>query len=412
MNSQLLIMNLKDRIKQVARLEEVVERYLPLKRGGSSAKTLVGLCPFHADRHPSLYVNVKEQYYKCFACGEGGDLFKFVQQMEGCDFRTALHKLAAWYGLPDTGNDYRSVKYPPVQPKQQPAPVEPVSQLYIDNLLRNHQMVLDLLEEYVPEEEILRETYSRFEVGIASYFLPPDYDAFCNRLIFPIRNERGGLVAFAGRYRGETEGTDIRKYVNSSTSPIYHKSEILYGLYQAQDEIHKHKFVYITEGYKDVLAMHAAGFQNTVALCGTALTEDHAALLSRYTRCAIVMLDGDEAGQTNGFRSARLLSAKGFSVGRIILEPEQDPDSQLRKMGDTEFTGYIRKATRFSRLEIYETDLLKQIKQLLSDLQLALTTTERADLFARMIPLHKRLGKVTTLLAHSPVLKADWLLKE
>lgn len=145
---------------------------------------------------PSLYVNVKEQYYKCFACGEGGDLFKFVQRMEGCDFRTALHKLAAWYGLPDTGNDYRPVKYPPVQPKQQPVPVEPVSQLYIDNLLRNHRMVLDLLEEYVPEEEILRETYSRFEVGIASYFLPSDYDAFCNRLIFPIRNERGELVAF------------------------------------------------------------------------------------------------------------------------------------------------------------------------------------------------------------------------
>lgn len=403
-------MNLKDRIKQVARLEEVVERYLPLKRGGSSAKTLIGLCPFHNDRHPSLYVNVREQYYKCFACGEGGDLFKFVQQMEGCDFRTALYKLAGWYGLSDTGGDYQSVKYPPVRPKLQPAPVEPVSRLYIDSLLRNHRMVLDLLEKYIPEKDILRDTYSRFEVGIASYFLPPDYDAFCNRLIFPIRNERGELVAFAGRYRGETEGTGIRKYINSSTSPIYHKSEILYGLYQAQDEIRKHKFVYITEGYKDVLAMHAAGFQNTVALCGTALTEQHVALLSRYTQCVIVMLDGDEAGQTNGIKSARLLSAKSFSVGRIILEPKQDPDSLLHRMGDTEFSGYIRKATCFSRLEIYEAILLKQIKQLLGDMQLALTVTERADLFARMIPLHKRLGKVTDRLAHSPVLKADWLL--
>lgn len=403
-------MNLKDRIKQVARLEEVVERYLPLKRGGSSAKTLIGLCPFHDDRHPSLYVNVREQYYKCFACGEGGDLFKFVQQMEGCDFRTALYKLAGWYGLSDTGDDYQSVKYPPVRPKLQPAPVEPVSRLHIDSLLRNHRMVLDLLEKYIPEKDILRDTYSRFEVGVASYFLPPDYDAFCNRLVFPIRNERGELVAFAGRYRGETEGTGIRKYINSSTSPIYHKSEILYGLYQAQDEIRKHKFVYITEGYKDVLAMHAAGFKNTVALCGTALTEQHAALLSRYTRCVIVMLDGDEAGQTNGIKAGRLLLSKGFSVGRIILKPKQDPDSLLSMMEDVEFAGYIKKATRFSRLEIYEADLMKQIKQLLSDLQLALTTTERADLFARMIPLHKRLGKVTTLLAHSPVLKADFFL--
>lgn len=403
-------MNLKDRIKQVARLEEVVERYLPLKRGGSSAKTLVGLCPFHADRHPSLYVNVKEQYYKCFACGEGGDLFKFVQQMEGCDFRTALHKLAAWYGLPDTGNDYQPVKYPPVRPKQQPAPVEPVSQLYIDNLLRNHRMVLDLLEEYVPEEEILRETYSLFEVSVASYFLPPDYDAFCNRLVFPIRNERGELVAFAGRYRGETGGTGIRKYVNSPTSPVYHKGELLYGLYQAQEAIRQHKFVYITEGYKDVLAMHAAGFRNTVALCGTELTEQHTVLLSRYTRYAIVMLDGDEAGQTNGLKSARLLSSKGFSVGRIIFEPKHDPDSLLREMGAGAFAGYIKRATRFSRLEVYETELLRKIEQTLSELHLALTFTERTDLFLRMLPLHKRLAKVTRLLAHSPVMKADWLL--
>lgn len=403
-------MNLKDRIMQVARLEEVVERYLPLKRGGSSAKTLIGLCPFHDDRHPSLHINVREQYYKCFACGEGGDLFKFVQRMEGCDFRTALHKLAVWYGLSEIGNDYQSVKYPPIRSKQQPLPVEPVSQIYIDSLLRNHRMVLDLLEKYVPENEILQEAYSLFEVGVASYFLPPDYDAFCNRLVFPIRNERGELVAFAGRYRGETEGTGIRKYINSSTSPIYHKSEILYGLYQAQDEIRKHKFVYITEGYKDVLAMHAAGFQNTVALCGTALTGQHADLLSRYTRYAIVMLDGDEAGQTNGLKSARLLSSKGFSVGRIILEPKHDPDSLLLETGAGAFVDYMKRATRFSRLEVYEVELLRKIGQILSELHLALTHTERIDLFARMLPLHKRLAKVTRLLAHSPVLKADWLL--
>lgn len=406
-------MNLKDQIKQVVRLEEVVERYLPLKRGGDSAKTLVGLCPFHNDRHPSLYVNVKEQYYKCFACGEGGDLFKFVQQMERCNFRQALKILAGWYGLSETDDD-RPVKYPPVRKNNIPMvkdKPEFISLAHITTLLRNHRIVLDLLEKYIPKEEILRETYNQFEVGIASYFLPPDYDAFCNRLIFPIRNERGELVAFAGRYRGETEGTSIRKYVNSPTSPVYHKGEILYGLYQAQEEIRKHKFVYITEGYKDVLAMHSAGFKNTVALCGTVLTERHAALLCQYTQCAIVMLDGDEAGQVNGIRSARFLLGKGFSVGRIIFELKHDPDSLLGSLGKEEFIEYIRKATRFSRLEIYETDLLKQIKHLLAELALALTVAERLDLFSQMLPLHKRLAKVTRLLAHSPVLKADWLLE-
>lgn len=403
-------MNLKDKILSVARLEDIVERYLSLKETGYSKKTRIGLCPFHADRHPSLHVNVKDQYYKCFACGEGGDLFKFVQKMEGCDFREALKKLAGWYGLSDT-DDWQPVKYPPIRREQLTKPVELANPIYVDNLLRNHRMVLGLLEDYVPDNEVLRATYKTFEVGVASSFLPYDYNDFCNRLIFPIRNEHGELIAFAGRYRGDTKGTNIRKYVNSCTSPVYHKDEVLYGLYQAQDDIRKHKFVYITEGYKDVLAMHAAGFRNTVALCGTALTEKHAALLARYTNYAIVMLDGDEAGQANGLKSARLLAGKGFSVGRIILEPKHDPDSLLCEKGVEAFISYLKKATRIGRLEVYEAELLRKIEQALSDLRLALTFDERTELFARMLPLHRRLGKVTGLLAHSPVLKADWLLE-
>lgn len=402
-------MNLKDKILSVAHLEDIVERYLSLKETGYSKKTRIGLCPFHADRHPSLHVNVKDQYYKCFACGEGGDLFKFVQKMEGCDFREALKKLAGWYGLSDT-DDWQPVKYPPIRREQPTKSVELINPIYVDNLLRNHRMVLGLLEEYVPDNEILHDTYKTFEVGVASSFLPYDYNDFCNRLIFPIRNECGDLVAFAGRYQGDTKGTAIRKYVNSPDSPVYHKSKILYGLFQAQEAIKQHKFVYITEGYKDVLAMHAAGFRNTIAICGTALSEDHAELLGRYTRYAIVMLDGDEAGQTNGLKSARLLASKGFSVGRIILEPKHDPDSLLDEKGVQAFIDYMKKATRFSRLEVYETDLLRKIEQTLSELQLALTFSERTDLFARLLPLHKRLGKVTGLLAHSPVMKADWLL--
>ncbi len=402
-------MSLKDQIVSVASLEDVVQRYLPLHRNGSSAKTMLGLCPFHNDRHPSLYVNVKEQYYKCFACGEGGDLFKFVQKMEGCGFREALGILAGWYGLSETDN-YRPAKYPPVKKVAQPVSEELVSQWRIDGILRSCRMIFDLLEEYQPEDEMLRETYTAFEIGVAPSSLPSDYKNYSNRIVFPIRNERGTLVAFAGRYQGETKGTTIRKYVNSPNSPIYHKGEILYGLYQAQEAIREHKFVYITEGYKDVLAMYAAGFRNTVALCGTTLTEQHTVLLSRYTRYAIVMLDGDEAGQTNAIKSARLLSGKGFSVGRIVLEPKHDPDSLFCQMGRGAFIDYMKAATRFSRLEVYEATLLRGIGQILSQLRLALTIEERRDLFVRMILLHKRLAKITELLAHSPILKADWLL--
>lgn len=402
-------MNLKEQILAVIRLEDVIERYLPLCKNGGSANTLTGLCPFHDDRHPSFCVNVKKQYYKCFVCGEGGDVFKFVQKMEGCDFHQVLKILVGWYGLSGE-DDYLSAKPLPVKNKRRSVSTDVVSQAARDHLLRNHQMMQGLLKEYVPENDQLQSTYQVFEVGIAPSSLPYDYHSFADRLIFPVRNERGELVAFAGRYRGETKGTDIRKYVNSPDSPVYHKGEILYGLYQAQEAIRQHGFVYITEGYKDVLAMHAAGFRNTVALCGTALTEQQMVLLSRYTRYAIVMLDGDEAGQTNAIKSARLLSGKGFSVGRIVLEPKHDPDSLLCQMGREAFIDYMKAATRFSRLEVYEATLLRGIGQILSQLRLALTIEERRDLFARMIPLHKRLAKVTELLAHSPILKADWLL--
>lgn len=402
-------MNLKEQILAVIRLEDVIERYLPLRKNGGSANTLTGLCPFHDDRHPSFCVNVKKQYYKCFVCGEGGDVFKFVQKMEGCDFHQVLKILAGWYGLSGE-DDYLSAKPLPVKNKSRSVSTDVVSQAARDHLLRNHQMMQGLLKEYVPENDQLQSTYQVFEVGIAPSSLPYDYHSFANRLIFPVRNERGKLVAFAGRYRGETKGTDIRKYVDSPDSPVYHKGEILYGLYQAQEAIRQHGFVYITEGYKDVLAMHAAGFRNTVALCGTALTEQQMVLLSRYTWYAIVMLDGDEAGQTNAIKSARLLSGKGFSVGRIVLEPKHDPDSLLCQMGREAFIDYMKAATRFSRLEVYEATLLRRIKQILSQLRMALTVEERRELFVRMIPLHKRLAKVTELLAHSPILKADWLL--
>lgn len=405
-------MNIKDQILSKVCLEEVVERYFPLNRRNSSGKTLVGLCPFHSDHHPSFYVNTKGQYYKCFACGEGGDVFNFVQKMEECNFREALKILAGWYGLSDM--EERPVTYVPFKRKQSVILLDKeglISPLHREYLLRSHNMIFDLLEAYRPEEEILRETYKLFEVGVAPSALPASYEDMCDRIIFPIRNEQGELVAFAGRYQGETKDTGIRKYVNSPNSIIYHKGEVLYGLYQAKETIREHGFVYITEGYKDVLAMHAAGFENTVALCGTALTDQHIALLSKYTHHAVVMLYGDETGQMNGVKAYRLLVEKGFLASRIVLKPSHDPDSLLREMGCQEFVDYMKAVTRISRLEAYEAYLLRRIEQTLSELKLALTITERNDLLTRMMVLHKRLARVSQFLAHSPVLKTEWVMK-
>ncbi|MCD8267191.1 MAG: toprim domain-containing protein [Parabacteroides sp.] len=316
--------------------------------------------------------------------------------------------MAAWYGLSDTYDDYLLVKYPPVKKKPQSVPVEPVSRMHVENLFRNHRIMLDMLMEYIPENEILRETYKAFEVGIAPFSLPRDYYYLKDRLVFPIRNERGDLVAFSGRYRGETKGTDIRKYMNSSTSPVYHKGEILYGLYQALEATRGHGFVYITEGYKDVLAMHAVGFKNTVALCGTVLTEQHVLLLKQYTHCVVVMLDGDTAGCINGQKSEALLTEHNFTVGRIILQPGDDPDSLLSVMGATEFIRYIQFATRRSRLEAYEEDLLNRQRMLFSELELALTPFERATHLYSLILLRRKLTRVSFKLSHSPVIKNEW----
>ena len=381
-------------IKSSVRIEEVIGGYQHLEPKG---KNYVGLCPFHPDHHPSLMVNPEKQTYSCFACGEHGDVFEFVRKMEHCTLSDAVRKLAAGRfaeGKPDfvmPGTGRLAIK----RQAKQPA--------------KDFAAFMKLLLPYACGCTELSAAYLDFEVGMSPVQVPAEWKVMRNRIIFPVRDEYGKLVGMGAR-RLCDEDTSVPKYINSSAADGYDKGATLYGLNRAVAVIRKEDYVFITEGYKDAIAMHAAGFVNTVALCGTALTDSHIALLKKYTNRACLLLDGDEAGQTNGFKSARLLSSKGFSVGRIILEPKQDPDSLLRLMGDTEFTGYIKKETRFSRLEIYEADLLKQIKQLLADLQLALTVTERADLFARMIPLHKRLSKVTTLLTHSPVLKADWFI--
>lgn len=394
--------NLKEQLLRVVRLEEVVERYLPLGRTGSASHTLVGLCPFHTDRHPSLRVRVDRQYYKCFACGEGGDVFRFVQQIEGIGFREALEKLAAWYGLSAGTN---MVLLQPMRRKVQNfKPVAVASPSAIAYLLREHGVMLSCLTGYAPSDTLLADAYRAFEVGMAPSSLPAAYQSLCCRLIFPIRNEAGELVAFAGRYQGEPH-QGVAKYVNSPTTVVYHKEHLLYGLYQAREAILQHGFAYITEGYKDVLAMHAAGFEHTVALCGTALTVHHASLLKHYTRRAVVMLDGDAAGAEGSRKAAIRLQAAGIAVSYLTLAPGDDPDSLLHRLGKESFVSAIRRLTNICRLETYERELLAQQQALYSNLALALAPEERRRMLRALLPLRRRLGMVTKRLGRNVVAK-------
>ena len=240
--------SLKERILRVATIEEVVAAYVPLQRSGAG---YVGLCPFHADKHPSLHVHPGKQFFKCFACGEGGDLFVFVQKIEGCSFTEAMGKLAKRYSIDSrewTVDNYAgkkkrtdgkgttgkrtagsSDKTANENSDDQLSVVN--SQLSIRTIGAANRLFASLLQPYVPEDEALRETYRLFGVGIAPPEVPADYRKMRSRLIFPIRDEKGGLVAFAARRR--TDGEEGAKYVNSPASPVYSKSRVLYALARA-----------------------------------------------------------------------------------------------------------------------------------------------------------------------------------
>ena len=289
--------SLKERILRVATIEEVVAAYVPLQRSGAG---YVGLCPFHADKHPSLHVHPGKQFFKCFACGEGGDLFAFVQKIEGCSFTEAMGKLAKRYSIDSRewtvdnyagkkkrtdgkGTDGKGTAGSPDKTANENSDDQLSvvnSQLSIRTIGAANRLFASLLQPYVPEDEALRETYRLFGVGIAPPEVPADYRKMRSRLIFPIRDEKGGLVAFAARRR--TDGEEGAKYVNSPASPVYSKSRVLYALDLAGEAIRERRFVFVTEGYKDALAMHAAGFTNTVALCGVAFTAGHLRIFMFY----------------------------------------------------------------------------------------------------------------------------------
>ena len=403
--------SLKERILRVATIEEVVAAYVPLQRSGAG---YVGLCPFHADKHPSLHVHPGKQFFKCFACGEGGDLFAFVQKIEGCSFTEAMGKLAKRYSIDSrewTVDNYEGKKKR--TDGKRTAGSSDNSQLSIRTIGAANRLFASLLQPYVPEDEALRETYRLFGVGIAPPEVPADYRKMRSRLIFPIRDEKGGLVAFAARRR--TDGEEGAKYVNSPASPVYSKNRVLYALDRAGEAIRERRFVFVTEGYKDALAMHAAGFTNTVALCGVAFTTGHIRLLAGYTQRIVLLLDADGAGEASmekivamlscgtGPEGERLEPACLFEVSRMQLPYGEDPDSLLHGAGLVSFRRQITASLHLALLETYEHRLLRQIAKTVSDLSLCLSCEDRISLLSLLAKQKSRLSRVTMRLGRNVV---------
>jgi DNA primase len=341
-----------EEIRARADIVEVIASYVTLKRSG---RNHVGLCPFHAEKTPSFNVNADRQIYHCFGCEVGGDVFAFLMNMEGLSFPEAVRRLGERYGI--------EVEEETVTPEEEQRREER------ERLLRVTEVACEFYHRLLVEDpagkqarsylrqrgfdgELARQFFlgwapaawealaahlqekgfdpkwARDRLGLirASNEGRGDYDLFRRRLLFPILDERGRPVAFGGRI---LEG-DGPKYINSPESPIYHKGRVLYGLYQARDAMRHKGEAIVVEGYFDQLALYRAGFHNTVATCGTALTADHVRLLKRFADRVLLLFDQDEAGHKATFRAMDALLPEGLQVSVVTLEPGEDPDSFLR----------------------------------------------------------------------------------
>ena len=329
-------------IKAKLPIEELVGQYCQLKKKG---RGFVCLCPFHQDKHPSMQVSPDKGIAYCFACSKGGDIFSFYQEIENVDFRQALKDLGEKTGVKVEGLKVDT----PVQKDHKVRIREclQAAQKYFAANIKDHEAAKaylqkrDISQEQIAQfgmgvaqdsfsdtyQYLLKAGFSRKEIVDASLGIQKDlsdqkiYDRFRNRLMFPIHDGNGEIVGFGGR----TLGDDDAKYINTGDTPLYNKSTVLYGLHYAKEAIRKHKKVVLVEGYFDVLACHKIGSTNTVAVSGTALTEQHVKILKRYAETVVLCLDQDQAGKDAAERSFLLCSEEELAVHAAEID-QKDPD--------------------------------------------------------------------------------------
>ncbi len=348
-------------IKERLSIADVVTPYVKLKRAGRS---MVGLCPFHKEKTGSFHVSPERGSWHCFGCGEGGDMFSFIEKIEGVDFKGALKLLAEKAGVQIT-SIYGSESHKEQEKKEQlRGLMARAAQFYAAKLADSpaeayaakRGLAKDTLSSwqvgYAPEgwrtllEALSAEGYATQELLAAGLIKEADgkpgtyYDRFRNRLMFPIRDAAGRVVAFTGRALAADEPA---KYLNSPETELYHKSEILFGLDKAKEAIRTRKFTLLVEGQMDAVLAHQAGFSNAVALSGTALTDRHLALLKRYSENLMLVLDADAAGQKATARSAELALRQGIRVKAVRLPAGKDP-ADLVLADEQDFARRIREA--------------------------------------------------------------------
>jgi len=368
-----------DKILQTVRIEEVVGEFVHLKKRGTS---LIGNCPFHNEKTPSFNVSVNKGIYKCFGCGKGGDSVRFIMDHEKYTYPEALKYLANKYNI--------EIEEIESSPEQQEADNRRESLYIVSNFAAKFfsQNMWETTEGqtiglgYFKERGFRDDIIKKFELGfspdswdaliekatqqgfkeeyleVTGLAIRNDkgklYDRFRGRVMFPIHNISGRIIGFGGR----TLVTDkkVPKYVNSPESEIYHKSNVLYGLFHAKKAIRDLDNCYLVEGYADVLSVNQAGIENVVASSGTSLTTEQVRLISRFTKKVTILYDGDAAGIKASLRGLDMILEEGLDVKVVLFPDGHDPDSYVQQVGSSQFKTYIEKNQK--DFILYKTNIL------------------------------------------------------
>ncbi|MDI3525922.1 MAG: primase [Tenuifilum sp.] len=370
-----------DRIIAAADIVEVVKEYVTLRRSGAN---YLGLCPFHNEKTPSFSVSQSKGIFKCFGCGKGGNVVNFIMEHERLNYVEALKFLAKKYNIEVEEKEVTPEELQKRNERESLMVINSYAQRYFTNMLHKHSDGKTIAMAYFRERGLKDHIIEKFQLGYCldqrdaftqsalrdgynlDYLVKTGltirrddgttFDRFAGRVMFPIHSISGRVIGFGGR----TLKTDkkVAKYLNSPESEVYHKSEILYGIFHAKKAITQENKCFLVEGYTDVISLHQAGIENVVASSGTSLTQDQIKLIKRFTPNVTILYDGDAAGIKASLRGIDMILEEGLNV-KVVLMPEgEDPDSFARTHSASEVLEYIKEN---------ETDFIKFKTRLLLD---------------------------------------------
>ena len=353
-----------DRILDTADIVEVVSDFVSLRRRGAN---FIGLCPFHDEKTPSFSVSPAKQFCHCFGCGKGGSPVGFIMEHEQMSYPEALRYLAKKYHIEVHEKELTSEEKAAQTERESMLVLNEFASQYFEDQLLNTQEGRDIGLSYFYERGFNDDTIKKFHLGYSpenskAFYTAAvakgynkkflfdtglciddrrggGFDRFHGRVMFPIMNIAGKVIAFGGRTLKKTK--EVAKYFNSPESTVYVKNRELYGLFQAKRAIVKEEKCFLVEGYTDVISMHQAGIENVVASSGTSLTEGQIRAIHRFTDNVTVLYDGDSAGIHASLRGIDMLLAEGLSIKVLLLPDGEDPDSYARTHSASEFKQYI-----------------------------------------------------------------------